>query len=199
MNKQQLIERAQWLRNNAIVIDVESTGMGETDTVVELAAIEAKTGMPIINTLIKPLSPMTPGAFKVHGINEVKAMVGGRAFYKAFNVIAESAIKEKLIITSFNRVFDIRLLMQTVYADGMHPLQALQVLTGSGGLDCIMELANRYFHEHLEWDYEQSKFKRLSLARCMEIAGIERKGNAHRALSDTEAAVALLNHIAEGK
>lgn len=63
---------------------------------------------------------------------------------------------------------------------------------------CVMELANRYFSDHLKWDTEKSQFKRLSLKSCMAIAGLAYQGTAHRALADALAASDLLNHMAKG-
>ena len=81
-------------------------------------------------------------------------------------------------------VFDRRLLLQTAYASGVSKTVISGLISRSEERSCIMELANRYFYEHLEWDHEKSCFKRLSLERCLEIAGIDREGTAHRALSD---------------
>ena len=62
-----------------------------------------------------------------------------------------------------------------------------------------MELVNRHFIDHVLWDAEKSCFKRLSLARACEIAGIKYQGQAHRAIVDCHATLDLLKFIAFGK
>lgn len=78
-------------------------------------------------------------------------------------------------------------------------LEATDIKPGSdffAAPQCTMELANRFFADELEWDSANSRFKRLSLERCMELAGIQREGKAHRALSDVLATVDLLQYMA---
>src|SRR5690606_25977554 len=99
-------------------------------------------------------------------------------------------------LTAFNRPFDLRLIHQSAYAAGVRP--AIPEAPANTPV-CIMELANRYFADHLQWDYSQSTFKRLSLKACLDIAVIQFEGEAHRALADALAASDLLNFIADGK
>lgn len=204
MNRQQLIEIAQWIRDNCIVIDTETTGLGENDTIVELAAVCPKTRKPLINTLVKPLSPMSTAAEKIHGIDTTKALYSGalplEVFYLLHNLCYQADPKP-FFMAAFNRLFDARMIMQTAFKSREYAAirHAHQATREAEVTTCIMELANRYLHEHLQWDSEHSKFRRLSLEKCLEITGIQREGEAHRALSDALAAADLLNYIAEGK
>lgn len=63
----------------------------------------------------------------------------------------------------------------------------------------IMELANRHFIDHATWDKDRSQFKRLSLAKCCELAGIKYQGNAHRAIVDCHALLDLLRFMANSQ
>lgn len=189
---------AQWLLENAVIIDTETTGLDDFDQVVELAAVNAKNGEVLINTLIHCALGSAPEAFALHGIsiemteNTIKTMDGTAADLQAI-----AGYLGKYLLTSFNQAFDIRLINQSLSED-REPL-ALEYVTELGHPACIMELANRHFHQHLQWSFERSRFKRLSLKRCCEIAGVEFTGEAHRALPDAIAARDLLVAIAEGR
>ncbi|MEU5137699.1 3'-5' exonuclease [Streptomyces californicus] len=79
----------------ACVLDVETTGLGPADRVIEVAAVDAYDGSVLIDTLVHPGANITipAGATRVHGITnsmvadarpwstvlpEVLAAVGGR-------------------------------------------------------------------------------------------------------------------------
>ena len=204
MNKQQIIEQAQWVRDNCLVIDTETTGLGENDTIVELAAVRPTNRVAALNVLVRPLSPMSAGAEKTHGISMADAQYSGMSATQAISHLAEARQRwgRTLSLSSFNWQFDARMILQTAFrsvrTDAVAEAVNLTAPT-TGQTQCIMELANRYLHEHLEWDSEQSKFKRLSLEKCLQITDIQREGIAHRALSDALAAADLLNFIAEGR
>lgn len=200
-NKQQVIEQAQWVRDNCIVIDTETTGLGENDTIVELAAVCPKTRNELLDTLVQPLSPMSAGAEKTHGISLQEAFSDGSNARRAILELGNARMVSGSYITAFNRQFDARMIQQTAFKSGDSETYhtAIQLTARNEFTTCIMELANRYLHEHLEWDSEQAKFKRLSLEKCLQITGIQREGIAHRALSDALAAADLLNFIAEGR
>lgn len=185
---------AQWIIDNCIVLDTETTGLGENDTVIELAAIRACDNETIIDTLIKPLSIPHPAALAINGISEEDATTIGDNFANAVYHI-RNEIKPAEFLTSYNLNFDERLMRQSSFKAGIINLPWPK----PDGIICVMELANRAFHEYLEWDAEQSKFKRLSLVRCCEIAGIEFKGKAHRAMADVLATIDLLHFIANDR
>lgn len=184
-----LIEIANWLLQNAIVIDTETTGLDTHDTVVEIAAIRASDGQVLVNKLTAPSSIMNPEAQRVNGITEEEAL-NAPPFFEIYDELI-SKVSDGEFLTSFNRGFDERLVRQSMFLSG-----AKCGPWPTPGLLCLQELANRFFHEHLVWDSSRSCFKRLSLARCLEIAGIEQELPAHRALSDAKAALTLLKFIA---
>lgn len=190
-------EIAQWIVDNCVSIDTETTGLGENDVVIELAAIRIKTGEVLVNELIKPNWITNQFAEATHGITWEEQIRG-----EEFGVVLENLDLKNNgseFLTAFNLVFDERLIRQT----GFRYLAGLDYCAPfpkPDGIICIMELANRHFaKDYAEWDSEQSRFRRLSLARCCEIAGIEFEGQAHRALADAKAAADLVTAIAEGR
>ena len=66
-----VIQRAQYLRRVALVLDTETTGSNRTnDEVIELGVVRASNGEVLINQRFRPSKAIEPGAFKVHGISE---------------------------------------------------------------------------------------------------------------------------------
>ena len=100
-------------------------------------------------------------------------------------------------VAIYNAVYDERLLEQSA---SFHHCESLNpILAEASEVVDVMEMANRYFSDWLVWDgeYGASKFKRLSLARCCEIVGIEFKGKAHRARADAQATYELVSFMAD--
>lgn len=208
MNKNELIQHARHILENCYIYDTETTGLGENDTIVEIAVISPAALAPgmgvLVSNIVKPLSPMNPAAFNVHGISEYSAINDGESISSVINYLHQQMTptdKDKFL-ASFNLQFDNRLLMQSAYKTGDLALcKKAAMLTHKWRLNnrvpCIMELCNRWFSEHLVWKAETSQFVRLSLEKCLELAGIDRIGEAHSALSDAKAALALVQFIAE--
>jgi DNA polymerase III epsilon subunit-like protein len=196
---------AQWLLENAVIIDTETTGLDCTAKIMEIAIIDGATGAQLQNSLVECYREADEEALALHGITSAMTLEDGISIAYLTDLL-NSFKEDGKTLTSFNWVFDFRMIYQTCI-NGMNstPLPPHQYAK-EGHRDirprlpiCIMELANRHLHQHLEWDFEHSKFKRLSLARCCEIAGVEFTGAAHRALPDAVAARDLLVAIAEGR
>lgn len=212
VTRKDLLHQVMNLIKYGIVIDTETTGLGEGDTVVELAAVRVKDRSVLINTLVVPSSPIGDAAFAVHDITAVEASASGITITDAINQLNAKASALRLsrrILTAYNLPFDQRLISQSLHLEDDSPatldaklawLEATGVKPGGDTYAapiCTMELASRFFAEHLEWDSNRSSFKRLSLERCVALAGIQREGKAHRALSDVLATVDLLRYMAE--
>lgn len=66
--KQHAAELARfWLHDNAVIIDTETTGLTDTDEIVEISVINCH-GTTLLDTLIRPSSEINPAAQAVHGI-----------------------------------------------------------------------------------------------------------------------------------
>lgn len=69
MDKKQLANYAnRILAKNPVFLDTETTGLGCSDEIVELSVIDAR-GDVLIDTLIKPVQPISPDAEAIHGIS----------------------------------------------------------------------------------------------------------------------------------
>ena len=195
MNKKEIIKHAKQLLKSCIIIDTETTGLYETDTVIELAAIN-ESGEVLYDDVIRPLSPVSAAAQAVHGIDYYYALVHGDDIEKACINALGHVKNPEAPITSFNLVFDRRMVANSLRTNKLQALRDDFLMRTRTNENCIMFLANSYFADHLKWDFDNSKFSRLSLEACLKLAGIEREGTAHRALSDAKAALHLLQFIA---
>ncbi len=187
-------DHAQYIIDNCIVIDTETTGLNDNDVAIELAAVDAKTGAKIIDTLIRcDWGEIPEAAYNVHGIG-IKELRGAPAPAAVIAVLTHAADCCEKQLTAFNMHFDNRILKQT------SPLSSFRLDHLFGAHLCVMELANRHFaKDHAKWKPESSQFSRLSLAKCCEIAGVEFKGKAHRAMADVRATIDLLHFIANDR
>jgi hypothetical protein len=52
------------------VLDTETTGLGEQDEPVEVAIVDGLTGAILLDTRLRPLAPISPGADAVHSVSE---------------------------------------------------------------------------------------------------------------------------------
>ncbi|WP_396586432.1 exonuclease domain-containing protein [Bermanella sp. R86510] len=175
--------------NGLVILDTETTGLDTDDQIIEIAIIDT-SGRTLLNKLVQATKASNEFALKVHGLTEETLEEHGQPWSTIMPVV--NAILETRPVGMYNAIFDERMLQQTCTAHGLSKPVKHQSID-------IMELANRHFHEHLEWDKGQSKFKRLSLAKCCEIAGIKFQGSAHRAIVDCHATLDLLKFIARGE
>lgn len=57
----------QWLDDNRLFIDTETTGLGDDAEIVEICIIDSH-GFILLNTLVKPTKPIPDEAIAIHGI-----------------------------------------------------------------------------------------------------------------------------------
>ena len=189
-----LIQQARRILTECVIIDTETTGLENTDTIIELAAVDGMTCEVIQDALTLTKNEVRQEITDLTGITQAMLDEEGCDPEDVIGDLFFTLENEHLNIAAYNLAFDSRMIRQTMAACEM----TAENEPAYRQSNCSMELANRYCAEYLEWDAEQSKFRRLSLAKCLEITGIERTGNAHRALSDAIAARDLLVYIAEG-
>lgn len=190
-----LIQQARRILTECVIVDTETTGFEDNDTIIELAAVDGMTCEVVEDALTLTKNEVRQEITDLTGITQAMLDEDGCDPEDVISNLFFNLENDGLNIAAYNLTFDSRMIRQTMAACEM----TAENEPAYRQSNCIMELANRYFAEYLEWDAEQSKFKRLSLAKCLEITGIQRAGNAHRALSDAIAARDLLAYIAEGQ
>ncbi len=71
--RRQIREVHHWAQSmlqdeRAVLLDTETTGLGEHDVVIELALLSVAEGKPLLNTLIRPDRPIPWEATLRHGL-----------------------------------------------------------------------------------------------------------------------------------
>lgn len=161
------VTAAAWLEDSSFAfLDTETTGLDETDQVVEIALIDGG-GHLLFHSLVNPTVPMSDRAQEVHGIpaGELAAAPAWPAAYPHIQHLLENRL-----VISHNASFDRRLLRQTCAAHGLPDFEtAIWACT----MVLLMPLNGG------RWP---------SLARAMAIAGVSRPptGQSHRASYDAE-------------
>ena len=180
-----IAEARRLMELDLIIFDTETTGLGPTDEIVEIAAIKVDRTV-LLDTLVQPRQPIPAAAAAVHWITDED--VRGKPHIEA--VLPRIRGQEKHL-ASYNLTFDERLVLQSL-AWSEHVGDWYVSLDRS---HCIMELYAQYFGD---WsDYHQS-YTWQSLGAAMDQCGLEFEGQPHRAMSDARAAAALLRYIGYG-
>ena len=150
---------------NTVYLDTETTGLHESDEIVELTIID-DNGEPLINTLVKPINHTRwPKAQNVHGISPMDVR----------NAPTQTQISGKIR----DVIRDTRVVIYNAPYDS----QYLPELEDATEVRCAM----REFA-----DFNKSKW--LKLVNATKIVGYEWEG-AHRALADTLALRAVWKFI----
>lgn len=184
------------LEKDLVVLDTETTGLDENAEIIEVGLID-KHGEVLIDELVIPTRPIPEFITELTGIDRQDILDAGNHWETIGLVMTKF---KGCTFAIFNAVFDTRMIEQTSVFQtsfSINPQLSPDLDFIAFNSFDVMELANRHFHQHLEWDKEQSKFKRLSLAKCCELAGIDHTEGAHRAVNDCQATLALLKFIAQ--
>lgn len=185
-------QRVTWVKDTSLhyanhkkpiaVLDTETTGLGGDAEIVEIAIIDWD-GKTLLDTLVKPSSPIPADASAIHGIfdSDVK---DAPSFAEIFEQV--QSIYEAHLVLIYNADFDNRLVEQSAAGHG------IKLDTGQYSTGCLMELYARYFGEYSH--YHRS-YKWQSLATAAYFCGVEWKGQAHRAQADCLAALGVFKHM----
>jgi DNA polymerase-3 subunit epsilon len=155
-----------------VILDTETTGLGDTDQIVQVAAING-AGNVLLNTLVKPTIPISESASRIHGITE-STVDGARSFMEVWDDISDLIYGKLLII--YNADFDIRLMQQSALACGATMLE----------FPCDW---NDAMGQYAQWCGEWSDFH--GSFRWQRLPGGD-----HSALGDCQAVLALIKRMA---
>ena len=170
------------LEQKPIYLDTETTGLEQSDEIVELAIVDFD-GRVLFDSLVRPKNSIPAGATRVHRITDL--MVKNAPTWSEV-WLQISAILAGRVTAIYNAEFDIRLMKQTAQKNSIlwnPPYQANS---------CIMELYARYFGA---WDEYHKSFTWQSLEKAAGHCKIALP-NTHRAKDDAILARAVLHHMA---
>lgn len=172
-----------------VALDTETTGLGETDQIVEIAIV-ASDGYPLLNERIRPGVGIAPEAQQVHGIS-MEALAQAPQWPDIASRVQQTLEDRKIII--FNAGFDLRMMCQTIeaftdpYMD--NPESAAGWLTRLD-VSCAMNAAAARLGA-------TNAYGTISMADAVTLAGVEWQGPAHSALGDAMTTAALWGELAE--
>ena len=150
-----MITAMDFLLEEHVFLDTETTGVDDTAEIVEICIVGADGGT-IVDTLVKPTVEIPDGATAVHGISD--AMVASAPTWPKVWPEIKWVINGH-VVGIYNAEFDTRLIRQSHIQAGME-----WVPLGARAL-CIMKL---YAKIHGVWDDHHGSYTWQSLANAAE-------------------------------
>ncbi|MFS7188104.1 3'-5' exonuclease [Serratia proteamaculans] len=176
----------QWLDNNCLILDTETTGLGEDAEIVEITIIDS-TGKPLIDTLVKPSKPIPAEATAIHGISN--EMVMDAPEWKDVFPSVDTLVSGRTVVI-YNAQYDARLLDQTNSIWDVSP----EFNNGFADFQCAMlEYAGFYGQKS-----NHGGFRWQKLSAAAEQQGVTIEGAPHRALSDCLTTLGVIKAMAIG-
>lgn len=175
-------QAAAWLADeNALIFDTETTGLDGSAEIVQLAVTDMR-GAVLLDALVSPTVPVSPGAAAIHGITAAHLALA--APIGAFLPVLRALFRGRTVVV-YNADYDTRLLRQSVQARGMDDfIDWTRDLDGHFGCRfvCAMHVYSQWVGE---WNprYKSYRWQRLP-------------GGDHTALGDCRATLAVLRQMA---
>ncbi|MFZ7120988.1 MAG: 3'-5' exonuclease [Eubacteriaceae bacterium] len=184
INKEEAVKLAQSLVNrNALILDTETTGLGEKDEIVEITVIDMK-GQVYIDTLIKPTILIPPNASAIHKIKNMD-IINSPSIIDIYGDLAY--IFKNNIVAIYNAEFDIRLICQSLNAHGK------KFPHNNNNVCCVMKLYSQYSGIY---DAYKRGYQWFKLSAAASRLGITIPYNLHRARIDTDITRQIILKIA---
>jgi len=158
---------ADWLANDPLFLDTETTGLDDDAQIVEIAILDAAGGV-LFESLVNPGGPIPADAARIHGIGDAEVAVA-----PSWPQLIErvGGVLSGRLVVMHNGSFDDRMLRQTSDRHGA----TLPVYTSA----CTLALLTKA---------NGGRWPRLT--RAMELAGAvapaPEAGRPHRAAYDAE-------------
>lgn len=175
---------ASWMDFPYCILDTETTGLDDSDEVIEIGVIDEK-GVVLLDTLIKPsVSTISVQSTNIHGITYDDTK-NAPYFSEVLPSLLEVCRGRRVII--YNSDFDNRLLMQST--SNFEEKEALKNILGNS---CLMMLFAQYYGEL----GKHSSFRWKSLIFAAEYFDVP-VIRAHRAIADCQMTLGVLNKLAK--
>ena len=170
----------QWLAQDCLVLDVESTGLGQCDQIIEIALVDGMEQV-LFSSRVKPSVPIDPGAHAKHGIT-LNALADAPTWTHVVPYIRDLVVNRPVVI--FNEEFDSRMIIQTCRSFGIDPGWWNDV-----SVHCAMALAADAYGA-------TNRYGTISLQDAVAAAGVQWRGSAHTAVADCMATIGVVSAIA---
>jgi len=169
---------------NAVILDTETTGLSTQDEICEISVIDALTGQPVLDSLIKPTVTMYSTVISIHGITN--EMVSSAPAYSEIHEQLMTIFKEKKVII-YNKDFDIKLIRQSAKK------YDLTLAAKARSSFCAMKWYAEYYGQ---WNSYRGSYKWQKLTDAAKQQQIDISDvTAHRAVSDCEITRRLITAV----
>jgi DNA polymerase-3 subunit epsilon len=165
-----------------VFLDTETTGIGPADELVEICVLDHQ-GEVLVDSLVKPLCRVDPGARRHHGITDL--MLEGAPLWPEVWPLVEAAVADRQMAV-YNADFDVRMMRQS------HKKHGIRWAFDEAGVACIMHLYAQFYGE---WDRRRGSYRWQKLESAARQCGILLR-NTHRARDDAVLSRAVLLHMA---
>ncbi|MEI9740441.1 exonuclease domain-containing protein [Enterobacter kobei] len=182
----------KWLKSDYVVIDTETTGLGEDAEIIEIAVINMR-GEVLLDTLVKPTTPIPPEVTEINNItNEMVA--SAPEWREVFPKVLAIISMHKWL--AWNSGFDARMLDQTCLYTGIYANEKAYyaAFVTSRIHTSHIDAKAVYNQWYGELDEKRQAFKHQSLATAAARHGVSVEG-AHRALADCKMVLAVLQSV----
>jgi DNA polymerase-3 subunit epsilon len=98
------------------VLDTETTGLEEQDEPIELAIVDGLTSVVLLDTRLRPPTPISPGAYAVHGVSSSEIQ-DAPALADIWGRICE--LLSGALVIAYNAEFDRQMLAQAAERYGL--------------------------------------------------------------------------------
>lgn len=154
-----------------VILDTETTGLGSSDQVVQVAIIDGAGNVLMDNVLIKPTIHISFDASRIHGITD-ETVKDAMPFQEVWPEIYKHIDGKHLVI--YNKDFDMRILKQS----------SEMTITFPDRVACAMAAYSEYVGDWNDY-YGNFRWQRLP-------------GGDHTALGDCHAVLELIKDMAAG-
>lgn len=174
-------------RGDVLILDTETTGLGATAEIVDLAVIDT-AGRIVMDVPVMPKGRIPAPASRVHGLTRRRLAALKAKPWPHHHRALLRAIRGASVVCVYNLEFDMRMLMQTM---GRHGLDDRAWQNGVSEV-CIMLDYARWRRVPDPWRAGQYRWHKLGQAHRREC-GPSKQG--HRALADCRMVLELMRAV----
>ncbi len=150
--RQRAIQKARHiLQQNPLYLDTETTGLGPTDEIIEIALMDDNEQI-LFQSFVRPSQSIPPSTTAIHGITN--AMVQNAPPWPILWQQIRGIMQNRLIAI-YNADFDIRMMRQSM-------TRYRQSWNETISTECIMRLYAAY---RGEWDNQRMSYRFISLIK----------------------------------
>lgn len=179
-------------RNDWVILDTETTGLDNRAEAVQIGVLSSG-GEVLLNTLVKPVRPLTAELTAIHGItNEMVA--DAPTFVDILPALHQAVLGKTVVV--YNAPYDNRIISQS-FAQYSRPLQREQFklmtdIMAARWLDVMSPYAEHYG----EWDVYRQSWRWQKLVNAVRQQGLK-VADAHTAIGDCLLTMALIKAVGE--